>query len=175
MCVACLRASFLLLCPPSSLAPGLASAAWFNPPRAPGVAPYFRSRCQASFKQMAWVRSGWGLRCSFRVRLGCPEVRMGSCSTLGIRQWTLFCYSKSAFSDCTGTLWAPEVSGYPFTVNITHLFPRELKNKSFYIVLLLTPCQSGTGKKISIVTRHGLIIAQLTRGVNLLLITSAAF
>lgn len=67
------------------------------------------------------------------------------------------------------------MSGYPFTVNITYLFPRELKNKSFYIVLLLTPCQSGTGKKISIVTRHGLIIAQLTRGVNLLLITSAAF
>ena len=131
MCVAYLRASFPLLCPPSSLAPGLTSAPWFNPPRASGVAPYFWSRCQACSEQMAWMRLGWGLRCCFRARLGCPEVRMGSCSTLGIRQWTLSCYSKSAFSDCIGTLWAPEVSGYPFTVNIIHLFPIELKNKEF--------------------------------------------
>ena len=65
------------------------------------------------------------------------------------------------------------MSGYPFTVNIIHRFP--LKNKSFYIALLLTLCQPGKGKKISIVTRHGLIIAQLNTGVNLLLITSAAF
>lgn len=67
------------------------------------------------------------------------------------------------------------MSGYPFTVNIIHLFPIELKNKSFYVVLLLTLCQPGTGKKTSIVTRHGLIIAQLNTGVNLLLITLAAF
>lgn len=116
------------------------SATWFNPPWAPWSCPLLPVQVPGLLRTGGlWVRSGlWATNAAQGPGWGALEVRMGHVAHLGIRQWTFSVTQNHILWLYRYFVGAPDMSGYPFTVNIIHLF---LKNKSFYIALLLTLCQ----------------------------------